>query len=227
MTKYRNKTIDGIVVLLMLAASPLVMSDSHAYEEDKNGQKNVKSPNNVQKENHLRTILTENVVDGKLEVKHYPVSSDVSTKDMQKILESEGNITSWAYVKYKAYQEGIVLFDGKMSKIGKNSWITSDNTSYPVEKEPNPDLGIKYHNSDVIEDDIFLNEDLRYRIIFSGKMAETDKDIIFAISLNNELNLGVIQEVNHKTTNFIILEDSSGIDQNFRNSNMVIKSPFF
>ena len=33
-----------------------------------------------------------------------------------------GQTSGWAYVNYKAYNSGIVLFDGKASKVGDNLW---------------------------------------------------------------------------------------------------------
>ena len=99
MTKsHKKKTSRGIVFLIMLAASPLAMTDSYANEGNKDSQKNTKSADNVKKESLLRAILTEKVVNGKLEVQQYALPEDVSSKDMQRMLIVGGETVGWAYV---------------------------------------------------------------------------------------------------------------------------------
>ncbi len=64
---------------------------------------------------------TEKVVDGKLQVHHCVLPENVSEIGLKRMLSFDGQM-SWAYVNYKAYQSGIVLFDGKASKMGENLW---------------------------------------------------------------------------------------------------------
>ena len=91
----------------MLAASPL--SVTYAFGEN---------DGNLEE---LRAILTEKVVDGKLKVNHYALPDRLSEADLQRTLSIDGQM-SWAYVNYESYNAGIVLFDGKASKLGENLW---------------------------------------------------------------------------------------------------------
>ena len=43
------------------------------------------------------------------------------------MLSLEGQISGWTYMNHKAYHSGIVLFDGKASRIGENLWEISRN----------------------------------------------------------------------------------------------------
>lgn len=65
---------------------------------------------------------------------------------------------SWAYVNYESYNKGIVLFDGKTSKLGENLLEIS------------------------IDKDV-LDDNVRFQVIFSGKTTESDKENMFTISL--------------------------------------------
>ena len=81
MVKPRNRTIGVISILLMLGASPLSVTYSFAdiegNLEDKKGQNDSKTGNDIQKE-RLGAILTEKVVNGKLEVQHYALPDDIT-----------------------------------------------------------------------------------------------------------------------------------------------------
>ncbi len=131
----------------MLAASPLSVtyalgqSDSNADE--------------------LRAILTEKVVDGKLKVNQYALPDGLSETDLQRTLSIDGQM-SWAYVNYKSYNAGIVLFDGKASKLGENLWKIS------------------------INEDI-LDEQVIFQVVFSGKITESDEENVIAVSLMNSV----------------------------------------
>jgi len=124
MKKSQKRSIGVIAILLMLGASPLSVTYSFAdlgnYQEGKKEQKS------IQKE-RLGAILTEKMVDGKLKVQHYELPDDISEGDMQRMLSSDGETSSWAFVNTKAYHSGIILFDGKASKIGENLWKVSTN----------------------------------------------------------------------------------------------------
>ena len=105
-------------------------------------------------------ILTEKVVNGELEVRQYVLPEEISETDLKRMVSFDGQI-SWAYVNYKMYQSGIILFDGKISKIGENLWgISTEDES---------------------------NENLSFKIVFSGKNGETNKENEFVISLMNSV----------------------------------------
>lgn len=91
----------------MLATSPLSVTDAFAQNE-------------VNPE-ELGEIMTEKMVDGKLKVSHYALPSDLAEGDLQRILPMDEQMT-WGYVNYKSYNAGIVIFDGKVSKLGENLW---------------------------------------------------------------------------------------------------------
>ena len=130
MKKSHNRTIGVIAVFLMLGASPLSVTysfaDTEDNQEDKKVQNDPKSEKSIKKE-RLKAILTEKVVNGKLKVQHYALPDDTTEEDMQRMLSFEGQTSGWAYVNYKAYHSGIVLFDGKASKVGENLWEISTN----------------------------------------------------------------------------------------------------
>jgi len=84
------------------------------------------------------------------------------------------------YVNYNAYHSGIVLFDGKASKIGENLWeITANDVLNLEEKEFDFELSEESNDSHVVIHET-IDKDLSYRVIFSGKIAETSEDV-FAI----------------------------------------------
>ena len=131
----------------MLATSPL--SVTYAF-----GQNN-SNPD------ELRAIMTEKVVDGKLQVNQYALPDGLSETDLQRTLSIDGQM-SWAFVNYKPYNAGIVLFDGKASKLGENLWKIS------------------------IDEDI-LYEQVIFQVVFSGKIAESDEKNAIAVSLMNSV----------------------------------------
>jgi len=143
----------------MLGASPLSVNYAFADNEE-----------NQMENRELGAILTEKVVDGKLQVHHYALSEDISDEDLKRMLSFDGQM-SWAYVNYKAYQSGIVIFDGKASKIGENQWEIS--------------VG------DV------SNGKIIYKVVFSGKIVETKEENEFAISFMNSMikNLETAQNI--------------------------------
>ena len=176
----------------MLGASPLSVNYAFAEIEE----------NQVQN-GELRAILTEKVVDGKLLVHHYSLPEDLSDEDLKRMLSFDGQM-SWGYVNYKAYQSGIVIFDGKASKIDGNLWKIS------------------------IED--ASNGNLVFKVVFSGKIVET-KENEFAISFMNSMikNLETSQNVRllENVDSPINSEKSNGSNQEFRNSISVNNHHFF
>ena len=187
MIKSQIRIIGSLAILLMLSASPLSVTYSFAENES-----------NQVENREFRAILTEKVVDGKLEVRQYSLPEEFSEDDLKRMLSFDGQI-SWAYVNYKMYQSGIILFDGKVSKIDENLWEIS------------------------IEND--SNKDLSYKIVFSGKIAETNEEGGFAISFMNSIikNPETAQNVKLLQIGESILNSEKSIDSNqeFRNSILV------
>ena len=108
-------------MLLMLSTAPLGVSYSYAEsEENLELEETQEDPRSTDKFSNWRfgAILTEKVVNGKLEVKQFSLPEDTTEDDMNRILSLEGT-SGWSYVNSKAYHSGIVLFDGKASKVGE------------------------------------------------------------------------------------------------------------
>ncbi len=170
----------------MLGSSPLIVTYSYADNEGKEHQKNVLPLDKVQKERLWKIILYEKVVNGKLQVRHYALPEDVSSKDMQRMLPLREEMARWAYVNNWDYQAGIVLFDGKVSRMGENLWEISSNGAMNFGREQlEPGSGGKSNESQEIAYETDQNEEFRYRVIFSGKIPETNTDRIFNISFLN------------------------------------------
>jgi len=184
MVKFQIRIIGAFAILLMLGASPLSVTYSFA----ENGSNQIEN-------RKFRVILTEKVVDGKLQVNQYSLPEEFSEDDLKRMLSSDGQI-SWTYVNYKMYQSGIILFDGKVSKISENLWEIS------------------------IEDG--SSKDLSYNIVFSGKIAEMDKENVFVISFMNSIAKNPEMAQNVKLLQIeesvINSEKSIGSNQEFRNS---------
>ena len=180
MVKTQFRIIGALAVLLMLGASPLSVNYAFAENEDTQIQN--------------RAILTEKVIDGKLHVQHYALPEDLSEADLKRMLSFDGQM-SWAYVNYKAYQSGIVLFDGKASKIGENLWEIS------------------------IEENI-SDDNLVYKVVFSGKMTESNEENELAISFMNSIiknletgqNIRLLQNIDSGVNS----EKSIGSNQEFK-----------
>lgn len=228
MVKPQKRTIGVIAILLMLGASPLSVTYSFAEMEDKQGKTGQNNPNTEKnsKKERLEAILTEKIVNGKLEVRHYALPDDISEKDMQRMLSFEGQTSGWAYVNVKAYHSGIILFDGKASKVGENLWEISTNGILTLgERQFDLELSGKSKDSHVVMNETTSGEELNYRVIFSGKVSETDEKNVFAISVMNsglknpEMGQNIkILHIGELITNS---EKSIGADQEFRNSVLV------
>jgi hypothetical protein len=176
--KFYTKTFRVVAILVMLSTSQLGVTYSNAESGE-----NLELME-TQKE-RLGVILTEKVVNGKLEVRQFALPEDTTEKDMNRILSLEGT-SGWSYVNYKAYHSGIVLFDGKVSKDGEKFWRISINGSMNLPKgESDLQSRGNLNNSSPGMDKNFSSEDLNYRVIFSGKMIESDKENIFAIASMN------------------------------------------
>ena len=224
MIKSQKRTIGVIVVLLMLGASPLSVTYSFAEIEDNQGDKmrqNETKTDNSKKE-RLGAILTEKIVNGKLEVQHYALPNDITEEDMHRILSFEGQTSGWAYVNYKAYHSGIILFDGKVSRIGENLWEISTNSVLNLgERQFDLEVSGKSNGSHVVMHGTASDEDFSYQVIFSGKVAEIYEENVFAISLmnfglkNSEMSQNIkLLHIGELTINS---EKLIGSNQEFRN----------
>jgi len=188
MEKFYNKTFRVVAILVMLSTAQLGVTYSNAESGENlelmETQKDTKITNKSQKE-RLGVILTEKVVNGKLEVRQFALPEDSKEKDMNRILSLEGT-SGWSYVNYKAYDSGIVLFDGKVSKDGEKFWRISINGSMNLTKgELDFQSRGNLNNSSPGMDKNFSSEDLNYKVIFSGKMVESDKENVIAITSMN------------------------------------------
>ena len=185
-------------------------------------RENERKTENSKKE-RLEAILTEKIVNGKLEVQHYVLPDDITEEDMHRMLSFEGQTSGWAYVNYKAYHPGIVLFDGKVSRIGENLWEISINGVLNLgERQFDLEVSGKSNGSHVVMYGTASDEDFSYQVIFSGKVAEIYEENIFAISLMNsglknpEMSQNIkLLQIGELTINS---EKSIGSNQEFRNS---------
>jgi len=144
MVKYQIKNFEAVVILLMLAASPLSVTYVFGQNDDNPDE--------------LGAILIKKMINGKLEVNHYALPGDLSETDLQTI--SINGKMSWVYENFKSYNAGIVLFDGKASKLGENLW-------------------------EILIDEETLDEEISFKIVFSGKITESDEENVIAVSLMN------------------------------------------
>ena len=81
----------------------------------------------------FEVILTEKIIDGKLEVQYYMLPDDVSKENIQKA-SFDSEISNWVYVNYNVYHSGIIIFDGKASKIEENLWRIFTNNALNSEE---------------------------------------------------------------------------------------------
>lgn len=187
MVKPQNRTIGVIAILLMLGASPI--SVSYSFAEDSGAYE----PKGSSKKEGSGVILTEKMVDGKLKVQRYALPDNTSKKDMQRILSTD--TSGWAIMNYKAYNAGITLFDGKAIKVGQGMWeISTKGVLSLEEKEFDLELSGKSNGSHVSMHGTASNEDLSYKVIFSGKFTENNENI-FEVIFNSGLNPEMGQNV--------------------------------
>jgi len=190
MIKFQKRTIIGIVILFMLGVSPL--SVTYSFGEDYHGEKekDAQKGEKAFKKGRLSLILTEKIVNGRLEVQHYTVPEELSEEDKPRILSFKDETLGWAYVNYKAFHAGIVLFDGKATKVGENMWEISSNDMLKIgDGGIDLEFSEKYDDSDEEMDDSTLDGILSYKIIFSGKITEMDYEDELIISfINSGLN---------------------------------------
>jgi len=216
MVKLQPRTIRGVIVLWMLCASPISVTYSFADIED--GQNELKILKNTENE-RLDGILVEKMIDGDLKVRHYVLTDEFSKKDIQKMLSFDEEI-SWAYVNYKAYHSGIVLFDGKASKISNDLLEISTNGTLNLAKiQSDLELSEKSDNFNEIHG-AASSEDLSYKIIFAGKIGEPSEENTFLVSYINSM---VIPEM-AQNINILHIEDQAINSEEMMNSHQEIRN---
>jgi len=187
MKKFRNNTF-RVAILLMLSTAPLGVSYSYAENEENLEFEEIQYDPMLPENSHLdgiKTILTEKVVNGKLEVMEFVLPKDTTNEDMKRILSLEGT-SGWSYINSQAYHSGIVLFDGNASRAGDKYWKISVNGTLNLFKgELDHKLSGKSNSSTTEISESPFNENLGYRVIFSGKMIESDEENVFAIAFMN------------------------------------------
>jgi len=199
MKKSKKRSFGVIVILLMLGTSPLSVNYSFAdFEETKNFSSKL-------------VVLAENVVDGKLQVQYISLPDEFSDDDIQRIPSFDDKPSSWAYVNYKVFHSGIVLYDGKASKIGEDQLKISTN----LLKDSQFGLQVpeKSHVSEISE------KELSYKVIFSGNIVNSDLESEKIIFFVNEILFSEMVQ-NMKFLEFGgSLEKSSGSNQELNVSN--------
>jgi len=185
----------GIIILFMLGASPLSVVYSFGEDYQIENGKDAQNIGKNLKKGRLSIILTEKVVNERLEVQYHVVPK-VLSEDKQRMLPFDDEILSWAYVNYKAYHAGITLFDGKATKVGENMWqVSTDNIPKIGDSELGPEFSEEHSNYEVMNDS-GSEMDLSYKVIFSGKITETDhEDILINSFINSGLNSEVSQNI--------------------------------
>ncbi len=177
MVKSQNHNLRAVIGLIfMLAASPLAVTyvQAEVQEDNSDAESEVKE--------RVRTILTERVIDGKLQVRHFEISEEVSSDEIRRTLMFEGETHGWAYVNGKAYNSGIVLFNGKAIKVSEHSWKLSSQGTLEVEGGSlDLELSGRANSHNVIMHGTATSDELQYRIILTGKIAKSGEDDTFAI----------------------------------------------
>jgi len=167
--KSQKRSIGVIAIFVMIGTSPLSVSYSFADLGENDSE--------VLKNKKLGVILTEKMVNGKLQIQQYSLPDEFSENDKQRMISFEEESSSWAYVNYNALHSGIVLYDGKASKIGNNQLEVS--TDLLEDRQS----GLEIHrNSHLLEN---FEKELRYKVIFSGNVVNSDLEsekIIFFVN---------------------------------------------
>ncbi len=201
MRKFQDKTFRVTAILMMLSTASLGVSYSYAESEENIDFEEIQYdlPENSPSV-EIRTILTERVVNGELEVMELVLPNDTTDEDLKRILSLE-DTSGWSYMKHQSYQSGIVLFDGKVSKDGEKYWkISVDGTLDLSNGKLDLKLSSKSNSAASKLSDNPSKENLDYRVVFSGKMAESDKENVFAYAF---MNSGQNHEMNQ---NFKLLQ---------------------
>ena len=176
-----HRRLIGITVLLMLGTSSL--SATYSFAESSDTQENTLLENQEMedcKRSGLRTILTEKIVDGKLEIQQYAIPNLVTKEEIRKIMQIDNKTLNWTLV-CNTYNSGIVLFDGKASNVRDNFWRDSLEIGkiVPVEwKELKGETMVTQKET---------VQDYNYQIIFTANTDEFQENE-FMMTLNLEFD---------------------------------------
>ena len=211
----------------MLSASPLSVTYSFAdiedSQEDKIGKNSSKFPKIVQEE-RTRLIISEKIVNGKVEACQYTVPGDISNEHLQRMLSLYGQISDGIHVNHKGYHSGIVLFEGKASRIGENLWeILRHNLPYQ-EVLADKQINEKSSDSEIAMPETTLEKNLSYKAIFSGKVAELNKgNVLVSSFMNFDFNPEMYQNIKFLQIDDLSMnsEKSVYINQKVTSSNSV------
>jgi len=179
MVKSQNHNLRAVIgIIFMLAASPLSVTYVHADSAESDDLAELEFA-----KERARTILAERIVDGKLHVRHFEVSEDASFDEIRHELVFKGETHGWAYVNGKAYNSGIILFNGKAIKISDNKWkLSAQGTIEVGGKNLDLDLSGRTHSHSIIMHGTATNDELQYRIILTGNIAQFEEDDTFVIA---------------------------------------------
>jgi len=209
----------------MLASSPLSITYSFGEDNQVENEKDTQKIEKILKKGRLSVILTEKIVNGRLEVQHYSVPEGLSEEDKQRMISFVGETSGWAYVNYKAYHAGIILFDGKATKVGENIWQISTNDMLKAgDSEFNLQFSEKYRDLDIEMNGSALDKVLSYKVIFSGKITEMDQeDVLITSFINSGLNSETSQNIKFSPIIDMTInsEKSIVVNQDFRNSILI------
>ena len=182
-----KKMLAAFGLIMMLATSPMSVAYSQAEEthftNDEVTSELAKSPKSAINPN--KGIVSEEIIDGKLKMKYHQFNHDTSLDDLQKFM-LEGKTNGWAYVNGKAYESGIVLYNGKVAQIDEKTWNVSTKGILDLDgKSLNLELEGKIHGSDVFLKGTASNDEFNYKVIFTGKIVKSNKSGIFGLSFMN------------------------------------------
>lgn len=225
MEKYHKNTVRVIAILFMLSTAPLAVTYSYAENEDNSEPKIQKNPNSTNKsQERLESILTEKVVDRNFEIKEVMLPENTTKGDMNRIL-SLGGTSGWSYIDYIGYHSGIVIFDGKASKAGEKHWKISVNGKLNLSTgELDLELVGKSNISNPKTTEDLSNENLGYRVIFSGKMIESGEKNEFAYAFMNSTQKN--SEINPEIKNLPFVNPASELIDSW-DGKQKIRNTFF
>ena len=211
MLKTHRRSV-GMIVLLMLATSSL--SATYSFAEPNHAQEGSSTETKKKekcKKSGFGTILTEKIVDGKLEVQQYAFSNIITKEDLRRTMQLDNQASNWAYV-CNAYNSGIVLFDGKASKLGDDFWRNSSElTNYELpEWKEDKDTGLSPQKHIV--------QGFSYQIIFSGNTGEIQENELF-MTLSFELSPELKND-----DNCVIIEGFQSDSESINHNKLVGKS---
>lgn len=208
----------------MLSTAPLAVTYSYAENEDNSEPKIQKIPKSRISQEIHEVILTENVVNGNLEVKEVVLPENTTKSDMNRIL-SLGGTSGWSYIDYFGYHSGIVIFDGNASKAGEKHWKISVNGKLNLSTgELNLELVGKSNISKPKTTEDLSNENLGYRVIFSGKMIESGEKNEFAYAFTNSTQKN--SEINPEIKN-LSFENSASESVDSWDGKEMVRNTFF